>query len=196
MRKLATIAAALFSLSFPTVVAAQSIQDIDDAMRAYNERDHATLRSLAAQGNSMAQYNLGFMYSNGEGVTKNDAKAARWYRLAAEQGNVPAQYNLGMMYYSGVGVLQNYIEAARWLRMSAEQGVAAAQGMLGWMYYDGKGVPQNYVIAYMWSNLAAAQDGQGGLRDAVAKSMTREDLARAQQMSQECLERNYQGCAR
>jgi TPR repeat protein len=40
-------------------------------------------RLAAEQGDASAQYNLGVMYTNGEGVPKDDVTAARWYRLAA-----------------------------------------------------------------------------------------------------------------
>ena len=33
-----------------------------------------------------AQYNLTKMYVRGEGIAKDDAEAAKWYRKAAEQG--------------------------------------------------------------------------------------------------------------
>ena len=46
----------------------------------------------------------GLMYSNGEGVPKNDAEAVRWYRMAAEQGDTQAQVNLGVMYSNGEGI--------------------------------------------------------------------------------------------
>ena len=48
-------------------------------------------RLAAEQGNANAQFNLGLMYANGEGVPEDDAEAVRWYRLAAEQGNANAQ---------------------------------------------------------------------------------------------------------
>ena len=56
---------------------------------------------LAEQGHVDAQYSLGVMYENGEGVPENDAEAVKWWRFAAEQGNVGAQYNLGYMYENG-----------------------------------------------------------------------------------------------
>ena len=42
------------------------------------------------QGAASAQYNLGFMYLNGQGVPQNYAEAAKWYRKAAVQGDVDA----------------------------------------------------------------------------------------------------------
>ena len=43
------------------------------------------LLPLAQQGNPIAQYNLGAMYSNGEGVAQDYKEVIQWYRLAAEQ---------------------------------------------------------------------------------------------------------------
>ena len=40
----------------------------------------------AEQGYARAQYNLGVMYADGEGVPEDDAEAVRWYQMAAEQG--------------------------------------------------------------------------------------------------------------
>ena len=68
-----------------------------------------------------AQYNLGLMYANGEGVAEDDAEAARWLRLAADQGHAGAQYNLGVMYASGRGVPEDDAEAVRWLRLAADR---------------------------------------------------------------------------
>ena len=79
-------------------------------------------RRLAEQGDAPAQYNLGFMYANGEGVPENDAEAVRWYRMAAEQGNASAQYNLGVMYANGEGVPENYVLSYAWFNLAAAQG--------------------------------------------------------------------------
>ncbi|MDP7426550.1 MAG: SEL1-like repeat protein [Rhodospirillales bacterium] len=43
----------------------------------------------------MAQFNLGGMYAEGKGATKDYKTAAKWYKLAAEQGDADAQFNLG-----------------------------------------------------------------------------------------------------
>ena len=43
--------------------------------------------SIAAeQSFAPAQYNLGVMYDNGDGVPQDEVEAMRWYRLAADQG--------------------------------------------------------------------------------------------------------------
>ena len=71
------------------------------------------LRLAAEQGDADAQFNLGVMYANGEGVPENDAEAVKWYRLAAEQSHADAQFKLGVMYDLGNGVPENDAEAAR-----------------------------------------------------------------------------------
>lgn len=51
-------------------------------------------RKAAEQGNTRAQYWLGYCYFYGYGVTKDATEAVRWYRKAAEQGHPGAQYIL------------------------------------------------------------------------------------------------------
>ena len=80
------------------------------------------IRKAAEQGNADAQFNLGWMYYEGEGVPKDDAEAARWFLKSAEQGIATAQFNLGEMYKEGIGVPQDDAEAAKWYRKAAEQG--------------------------------------------------------------------------
>ena len=52
--------------------------------------DLDTVRQAAEQGDAKAQFSLGFMYANGQGVPKDDAEAMKWYRLAADQGYAAA----------------------------------------------------------------------------------------------------------
>ena len=51
-----------------------------------------------------AQFNLGLMYDNGDGVPEDNREAVKWWTLAAEQGYVNAQNALGWMYRMGAGV--------------------------------------------------------------------------------------------
>jgi hypothetical protein len=119
-------------------------------------------RRAAAQGDAVAQCNLGYMHCHGIGVPQSHAQALRLFTLAAEQGNPDARYNLGGMYASGTGVARDYAQAERWYRLAAEQGHARAQANLGAMYANGIGVPQNDAKAERWSRLAAAQGNADG----------------------------------
>ena len=115
------------------------------------------LKQKAEQGDADAQFNLGTMYENGQGVPQDYAEAVRWYRMAADQGDAYAQYKLGVMYADGRGVPQDDAEAVRWYRAAAEQGSAEAQTNLGVMYDQGRGVARDYIQAHKWYSLAAAK---------------------------------------
>ena len=80
----------------------------EDAVAAHEEGDYLTAYALwlplAQQGNAAAQFNLGNMFRNGNGVRQDLVEANRWYKKAAEQGHAWAQTNLGAMYANGLGV--------------------------------------------------------------------------------------------
>ena len=111
----------------------------------------------AEQGHSLAQFNLAWMYDNGQGIEQDYKQAVKWYRKAAEQGLAEAQNNLGLMYYNGRGVAQDYKEAVKWFRMAAEQGHTEAQLVIGAVNFFGYGVPQDYTEAANWFRKAAEQ---------------------------------------
>ena len=115
------------------------------------------LHVLAEQGDVEAQYKLGRIYANGEGVPRNGSEAVRWYRLAADQGNVNAQYRLGNMYADGKGVFRNDVEAVGWYRLAADQGHGGAMFALGAIYKGGEGVLRDEAEAVRWYRLAAEQ---------------------------------------
>ncbi len=94
------------------------------------EDKFAEVKRKAESGNAKDQLGLARLYYNGDGVTKDDAKAAEWYQKAAEQGNAFAQYNLGVMYDKGEGVPKNAAKAAEWWQRAAAQGNDAAQDSL------------------------------------------------------------------
>ena len=125
----------------------------------YSAEVECTNRDQAAaeQGDAEAQFNLGVMYRDGEGVPQDEAEAVRWFRLAAEQGLAVGQSNLGLMYATGRGVPQDEAEAVRWSRLAAEQGNALGQFNLGLMYATGRGVPQDEAEAVRWYRLVAEQ---------------------------------------
>jgi TPR repeat protein len=84
--------------------------------------DFAEMFELASQGEAYAQYNLGLMYDNGQGVPQDYKAAVKWYSLAAEQGHAFAQYNLGVSYTNGEGVIQDNVYAHMWFNIAASSG--------------------------------------------------------------------------
>jgi uncharacterized protein len=150
------VAVLMLAVSFAGSVAAGPFED---AEAAHKKGDYATalrlVRPLAEKGDARAQARLGFMYSDGQGVPKDDAAALSWYRKAAEQGDAIAQITLGAMYFLGLGVPQDYAATASWYRKAAEQGDAKAQLYLGGMYINGQGVPRDDAAAVSWYRKAA-----------------------------------------
>jgi TPR repeat protein len=96
------------------------------------------------------------------------------------------------MYHNGYGVLQDYKEAIKWYHRAAEQGSNRAQYNLGLMYDNGYGVPQNYVKAHMWYNIAglAGETVPVSYRDSVALEMTSTQVADAQRLASEWIEKH------
>jgi TPR repeat protein len=87
-------------------------------------------RRSALHSNTHAETNLGIMYANGKGVTRDFAEARKWFQLAADHGEVKAQSNLGALYATGRGVPQSYVEAAKWYGLAAKRGDEAAGSVL------------------------------------------------------------------
>jgi uncharacterized protein len=56
---------------------------------------------------------LGEAYQEGNGVSPNDALAAKWFRKAADQGDADADNKLGNTYRTGEGVERDKEEAVR-----------------------------------------------------------------------------------
>ena len=194
--RLFALAAALLLTVMGTPPAAA--QTMEEARAAYARGDHATalrgFRIHAERGDAEAQFILGIMYDDGEGVPPDYAEAVLWYRRAAEKGLVVAQFMLGLMYAEGEDVPQDYAEAVRWYRRAAEQDNADAQFKLGVGYDNGYGVPQDLVQAHKWYNLAASRasgvdqdlrEKAVRSRDRIAARLTPAQLAEAQRLARE-----------
>jgi uncharacterized protein len=189
------LAALLMTVATPQAATAGPF---DVALAAAEQGNYVTAlrlwRSLADRGDADAQYNLGVMYNNGDGVPRDYAEAMKWHRKAADQGNGNAQFHLGFMYDHGRGMPQSSAEAAKWYRLAANQGIAIAQFKLGIMYHDGQGLPRDYVQAHMWFNLAVLhfpasetedRDEAIKAREFIASKMTSAEIAEAEKLARE-----------
>lgn len=114
----------------------------------------------AEQGDVNAQFLMGWLYVNGDGVPKDDAQALSWYRKAAAQKHNGAQNNLGWMYDNGRGVPKDSSKAANWYLKAAQNGNAHAQNNIGLKLEKGIGVEMNISEAMRWFEAAAAQGNE------------------------------------
>ncbi|MCI0404643.1 MAG: sel1 repeat family protein [candidate division Zixibacteria bacterium] len=133
----------------------------DNAVKAIQKGDFETalkeLRPLTQKNDPNAQFLMGMLYEAGNGVPKDPAVAASWYRKAAEQNHPVAQLFLGVLYYYGTGVAKDYKKAAHWLQAPANNGNDEAQFYLGWMHAEGNGVKKDESKAIAWLTKASAQ---------------------------------------
>ena len=166
-----------------------SSADFQKGLTAYKSGDFATAlrewQSLAEQGNVNAQFNIGFMYRGGQGVSQNYETAAKWWKLSAQQGDALSQLMLGAMYEEGTGVSQDHKTAVKWLKLSAQQGNAAAQYKLGLMRLRGNGVEPDDIYAFMWMDIASLNGEKLAPknRDIVGSWMTPADISTAQKLA-------------
>ncbi len=109
------------------LVSIPALADFAAGLKAYESHDYATAlkewRPLAEQGDAAAQFNLGLMYYDGQGVPQDFREARRWFQRSADQGYEKAQLNLGAMYGSGKGLRRpDYVQAYVWLSLCAAAG--------------------------------------------------------------------------
>lgn len=131
------------------------------AMRYYLKEGYQNsfqlFKKIAEQGDAAAQTNIGWMYTNGEGVTRDSIRGAYWYQEAAEQGDAYAQVILGAMHIEGKVTIYDPAKAMYWFHRSAEQGHNIAQFNIGGLYDDGIGVARDVKQAAYWYQKAAEQ---------------------------------------
>jgi len=158
---------------------------------AWGEIDIKGIKKLAESGDVEAQFNLGLMYDQGQGVPQNYSEAVKWYRKAADQGHADAQYFIGTMYVQGQGVPLNYTEATKWLKKAAEQGLTDAQFILGGMYYHGQGVLKNFQAAYVWWSITSESGDKTSKKnlEKLSSEMTPQQIAQAQKEADELRKR-------
>jgi TPR repeat protein len=154
------------AVSFLAFCFAARADGLQDAKNAYGSGDYTAalkeFKALAGDSNAVAQFYVGLMYYNGEGVLQDYKEALSWFQKAADQGLAAAQSYLGVMYFGGQGVPLSYQKGADWYLKAATQGDAAAQFNLGLMYFVGNDdIPRDYKKALMWYEKAAEQKDIG-----------------------------------
>ena len=108
----------------------------------------------AAQGATLAEYNLGLFYDYGLGVEENKSTAAEFFLKAAKKGHDRAQCEFGYILYSE---RNDYEGAMKWYQKAAAQGYAQAEYNIGILYFYGVGVERDEAKAREWFERAAAR---------------------------------------
>lgn len=90
--------------------------------------------TFAVLGNRHAQLLLGYSYSCGRGIIKqNDLRSLYWFSKASDQGDPVAQVYLGYAYELGRGVPKDAVKAAYWYQKASQAGHRGAEERLNFL---------------------------------------------------------------
>ena len=125
------IIAVLISLVAMPVAFASDLKAGDTA---YKKGDFKTAlhhwQPLAEQGNKDAQFAIGTLYNDGQGIAKDYKKSLYWYTKSAQQGHQNAQAMLSMMHFQGKGVSEDHTLAYMWGHIASHNGSKQGQKMV------------------------------------------------------------------
>lgn len=134
MRRGVTGAALIAVLLGCEGVSGSSSAQFDIGMKALTEGNYAEAycrwKPLAERGYAEAQYNLGWLYANGNGLAVDIERALAWWIAAARQGHADAQFAVGLAYTTGEGMKKDLNEAVSWYLAAARQGHQDAREIL------------------------------------------------------------------
>lgn len=114
-----------------------------------------SLRQAAANGDALAQFEVGLRFAEAKGVPQDFSQAATWYQRAAAQGLANAQYRLGQLYDRGLGVTADPGRARVWYGRAAEQGNVRAMHNLAVFSASRTDTAPDYPSAVQWFTEAA-----------------------------------------
>jgi len=115
----------------------------------------------------------------------------------ALSGDATSQSLLGDIYFYGNEAPKNYKESFKWHTLAAKQGLKASQSSLGFAYYNGWGVEKDMVMAYAWWSLGSIGQNQPIDKENLQnleRSLTANEIERAQEIAKRCLDTNFQSC--
>ena len=87
---------------------------------------------------------LGELYANGQGVNRDDKKAAEWYKQAADRGDREATFALAMLRMAGRGAPANKEEGRETARVRSAARQRPAAYNLALLNIEGQVFPQDF----------------------------------------------------
>jgi len=164
----------------------------EDQIATFNPdqlRAEAAVRKAAKAGNAEAQFRLGVMYGNGDGVGLDYQQARAWFEKAAAQGHENALITLAWMYANGTGVDADEGRARELYLEAAARGSAKAQYVVGTMYRFAQYGVKKDVAKAVACYLKAADQGMATAQFALGrmlmegKGVAQDDAAALQWLS-------------
>lgn len=109
----------------------------------------------AAAGIERAEFSLGLLLSQGEGLMKKDEKQARyWLKRSADKGNLNSKFLLSVLYREALGGPPLAQSGMKLLREAAEGGYDQAMLEMATEYVYGRYVTRDLGMARSWANRA------------------------------------------
>ena len=182
---------------------------------AYQKGDYATalkiFSPLATRGDAYAQFHIGLIYFNGQGVAQDYDEAFKWFKMAADQGDADGQNAVGVIYERR----KDKPNAIKWFITAVEQGDTEAMANAGYllvghlqdvstlgMFADKNDVRSTFQIAYMLFNMASALGNIDAVkeRDELVAWWTGDwggsasVIEEAQRMARQCIQGHFKNC--
>lgn len=128
----------------PSVLYQQGVQHME-AKRL--KEAIACFAPCAEQNHADALFRLGCLYRDGQGTSKDEAKAAKLFRNGMDLGNLDSQCAYGQALQNGAGVGKDVKTAVSLFQRGMEQGHANSVFRLGVCTETGEGVDKNQKAA-------------------------------------------------
>ena len=125
--------------------------------------DIEKIKQLAAQGASIAQYNLGVWMIKHGPRSEIPQEAQHWLLEAAKQGFAPAQVTMGSIFLKLLGQEYNPARAEFWFEKASQQGSADAQYRLAELRGMSEGIDEGFQLTRSGLEQAAAQNHPAAL---------------------------------
>lgn len=150
-----------------TTQEANQLGEISLLAKDYDWAVYCFERAIELGGNEQAEFNLGKMYFNGEGVTKNYAMAESYLSKLANAGNSTAQEYMGYIYEKGdpiYGINPDVKKQMYWYEKAAQNGDVDAQLKLANAYNIGLGVKKDQKKSFDYYYKAAENSSQDAIK--------------------------------
>jgi len=160
--------------------------------------------------------NLGLMYFEGRGVSKDFRNAHMWWNIASFRGSEIAAKNRNVVkklmtpleHEEAHGLARDKVKLSprisdkksgkyeHYLDLTTRQSGPEAPTTLGLMSFVGEGTLQDYVYAHMWWIIAKKRGGKLATNNLSIhkKMMTITQIELAEKLAVECEIQNYQNC--
>lgn len=119
-------------------------------------------KKAADKGSALANFKIGYLYDNGEGVKKDYKLAMESYKIAEEKKLPEAMAAIGWLYYNGHGVKKDKARAIEYFKTvlpiykeKADKGDITAMQGISAFYLQGEVLPKDFAKSFEWSMKAA-----------------------------------------